>query len=104
VPEALNFGPDQEEPVSEVANLAVASWGPGASWVATAADLAIVETPELALDSSLAAGELGWRPIWSTPQAVDRTVAWWSDFFAGADPLGLCLRDIEAYERPDSAA
>jgi CDP-glucose 4,6-dehydratase len=104
VPESLNFGPDREEPVSEIADLAVGSWGGEASWVATAADLAIIETPELALDSTLAADELGWRPSWSTPEAVGRTVSWWSQFFAGADPNGLCLDDITAYERAGGAA
>lgn len=99
-PSAVNFGPDVEEAVYRVADIAAQLWGDGASWTATRPD-DMPETRLLALSSDLAERELGWTPNWTTEQAVGRTVTWWKALQAGADPIELCLRDIADYMSGD---
>lgn len=96
VPEALNFGPEREETVASVADLAVRYWGKGASWTATESG-DMQETRLLALDSDLARRTVGWTPTWSTDEAVRRTVHWWKRVQGGASPTSLCLGDISDF-------
>jgi CDP-glucose 4,6-dehydratase len=96
VPPALNFGPDSEESVAFVADLAASLWGSETRWVEDNSH-AIPENPNLALSSDLANRELGWSPTWDTRQAVGRTIQWWKDCLAGGDPVSLCHRDIATF-------
>lgn len=96
VPDAVNFGPDREETVAVVADLAAENWGAGAHWVVSEY-AAVPETPLLSLDSALAHRDLGWYPRWSTEEAVSRTIAWWKEAGAGAHAVELCLRDISDF-------
>ena len=96
VPGAINFGPAREHTVAEVADMAAASWGPGASWLPFGQSEGL-ETPLLALDSHLAETELGWVPTWPTDVAVERTISWWRAVLDGAGALDLCRRDIQDY-------
>jgi CDP-glucose 4,6-dehydratase len=98
VPEAVNFGPLTEERVAAVADMASISWGKPASWIHSP-DAGPPELPELALDSSLASRSLGWSATWATDEAVHRTVSWWKHRFDGKDAVGLCMADIDAYEK-----
>jgi CDP-glucose 4,6-dehydratase len=43
------------------------------------------EARRLALDSSLAARALGWRPVFDTPRAIAATAAWYAAWRDGAD-------------------
>lgn len=103
VPDALNFGPDQEEPVSVIADLAATFWGEGAAWEATQ-ESTTPETPLLALSSELAHQTLAWRPTWSTAEAVQRTIAWWKGIELGASPLYLCQTDITEFMSSQESA
>jgi CDP-glucose 4,6-dehydratase len=103
VPPAVNFGPQREEPVSVVADLAAAFWGEGASWT-TGGATGMKETPLLALDSELAYRTLGWQPTWGTAEAVGRTVAWWKQLRGGSSPYALCRADIEDFMSISRAA
>jgi CDP-glucose 4,6-dehydratase len=95
---AWNFGPEPEQAltVGAVAELFVRSWGQQASWQAAASDgPQAKEAKLLAVDSSLAQRELGWRPCWRSDQAVQRTAAWYRDYAAGAKADALVARDID---------
>jgi CDP-glucose 4,6-dehydratase len=96
VPDAVNFGPDQEESVEVVADLTALYWGDGAAWTRDRANT-MPETPLLALDSSLASRTLGWRPTWGTSAAISRTVGWWKANERGIHPIDLCLDDIRSF-------
>jgi len=77
--EAWNFGPgaDGAATVAELADLLVACWGQG-SWRTAPTDLgAPSESAWLALNSDKARRRLGWRPVFSLPDAVAMTVAWY---------------------------
>ena len=98
-PEALNFGPEKEESVEMVADLAATFWGAGASWKVQESDSPMAETPLLALSSELAHQALGWSPQWSTDEAVERTVAWWRGLGEGVPAVDLCLQDLQDFMR-----
>ena len=55
------------------------------------------ETAVLDVDSTRAQRELGWRPRWTTDEAVDRSAAWYRDFLAGERVDRLVERDLEDY-------
>jgi CDP-glucose 4,6-dehydratase len=96
VPDALNFGPEEERTVRYVADRAASCWGDGARWE-TVPGSVMVESPHLSLDSHLASTTLGWTPMLGTDEAVRLTVDWWKSAKRGASPLDLCLMDIADY-------
>lgn len=96
VPAAVNFGPEREESVAMVADLAARFWGGGAKWI-SGRDVEMPEAPVLALDSTLAHQSLGWRPTWGTEEATRRTVSWWRSILSGAEPAIRSLGDIKDF-------
>lgn len=74
---AFNFGPPPREvaTVSRCIDLLRAAW-PGVR-VEYAGGEHPPEAPQLSLDSSRAAAELGWRTIWPLERTLDETVAWY---------------------------
>jgi CDP-glucose 4,6-dehydratase len=101
VPPALNFGPQDDAPltVGDVSTLACAEWGPGASWITSSTNESTLhESPHLSLDSSAATKSLGWRPRWSQEEAVRRTVQWWKRVNSGSTPREAMYEDLEAFD------
>lgn len=96
--DAWNFGPalDDMQPVSALCDALCPALG--VQWTsderAQPAEAAI-----LRLDSSRAMLELGWRPRWSLPMALDAVAGWYGRFAAGEDARALTLEQIEAYEQ-----
>lgn len=94
-----NFGPGRDSfvEVGQVATLAAELWGCGAHW-----DLDDGNHPHeanlLALDSSKAQRELGWRNRLSFRDAVVWTVDWERRVHAGADALTVTQEQIAAFE------
>lgn len=97
---AWNFGPAQNQAmaVADVADIFVSTWGAGASW-ASAHNREDVkkESAMLMLDSSVARRELGWQPLWTSPEAVRRTAQWYRQYDEGALAAKLVQRDINDY-------
>lgn len=96
-----NFGPSGEDEwtVEAVVRTLCDTWGEGRYRVA--ADGGPHEAYRLRLDCAKANLELGWRPRWSVPRALEETVAWYQAFYRIRDPRrtrALCLDQIEAYE------
>jgi CDP-glucose 4,6-dehydratase len=53
------------------------------------------EASLLALDSTLAREILGWRPAWEVDETIERTAAWYRDFYRGDESaLALTMRQI----------
>jgi CDP-glucose 4,6-dehydratase len=55
------------------------------------------EAQLLALDSTLARDTLGWKPAWDVAETIDRTAAWYRDFYigktSGAEITGAQIAD-----------
>lgn len=93
-----NFGPSSADTlsVSDVADLMARQWGGGASWSATG-DPGPHEAGLLALDSTLARTELGWRPVLRAQEAVALTVDWEQSVARGEAPREALDRQVECY-------
>ena len=93
-----NFGPgaDSFVEVGQVATLAAELWGDGACW-----ELDHGKHPHeanlLALDTSKAQRELGWRNRLGFRSALTWTVDWERRVRAGADPLAVTQEQIAAF-------
>lgn len=94
-PHAVNFGPEREETVGTVADIAASAWGDSVSWTEVSGS-DMPETPLLSLNSQLAR-EIGWQPLWDTREAVVRTIDWWKSYFSGSPALDLCIRDLRHF-------
>ena len=68
----------------------------GLSWEADPAETP-PEAAHLALDSSAAERELGWRSRWSLPETLERIVDWHRAERAGADMRSFTLSQIEVF-------
>jgi CDP-glucose 4,6-dehydratase len=99
---AWNFGPTAEvgeKPVRWVVDRFIQEWGEG-SWIAPG------RTPEepheaqrLSLDSSKARQRLGWAPVWNAERAVQRTAAWYREYYrAPARARELVQDELRAYQ------
>ncbi len=86
---AYNFGPDAVATVDEVVRRFLRGLRVDANAVIRVERAAEHETAVLAVDSTRAKAELGWRARWDTSRAVDVTAAWYRDFAAGRSAARL---------------
>lgn len=96
---AWNFGPDERcrSTVGEVAGLAARYWGEQATVEPDAGSSHPHEAALLTLDSAFARRALGWKPLWSLEQAVERTVSWQRAWKRGEDMNRVSVDHIRAY-------
>lgn len=97
---AWNFGPDPVfAPVRDVVARLATAWGGDCRWAVEAqTGPQPHEAGLLAVDSTRARRDLGWRPAWDFDTAVARTAGWYRDFCTGAKPAGaLVAADIDAF-------
>lgn len=103
----FNFGPnaEAERSVQELIDCWQATW-PDAMQVHSEPQPAYGEATRLRLDHSLAAQELGWRPVWDFQQTVAHTAAWYRERHERrADAvrmLNFTLEQIKTYHREAS--
>ena len=93
---AWNFGPDGEMNVLEVLQIAREIW-PKVQWE-------IDDTPThphmvylLKIDSTESRKLLGWNPVWTMQQAVERTIIWYRTYYI-TEEIRSSL-DIKDYEK-----
>jgi CDP-glucose 4,6-dehydratase len=103
--QAWNLGPADSEitTVDALARLLIQEWGRG-EIRHEAAGRNPHEATALTLDCTKAARHLGWKGIWPIREAVKHTVAWYKQYYAGADMHELTRRQIGAYCTAASAA
>jgi len=94
-----NVGPPEADakPVAWIADCLASSWGEGATWI-LAEGAHPYEARHLALNSTKAFVELGWRPSWDTETTLDRSVAWYKAHLNGRNDMrGISLDQIDAH-------
>jgi CDP-glucose 4,6-dehydratase len=102
--EPWNFGSRVEDarPVGEVVELASKAWG-DARWHVAERSGDWPENPVLRLSSEKAIARLGWSPVWSVGEAVERAVRWYQNCshadVSTSTVEDACREDLAAYER-----
>ena len=100
-----NFGPHiTSTRVDELVNIFSDSWGPEAQGGYRIEPSELHETHLLEIESSRAARELDWEPLWDVTTSVQKTAEWYRDRAAGRDAAELMARDLEAFETPAASA
>jgi CDP-glucose 4,6-dehydratase len=97
--EAWNFGPEQDDArsVEWIINDLFQEI-PHAAWHI---DTSVQphEANTLKLDNTKARTRLGWLPRWHLTEALNRTMSWHQAWRQGQDMAGVCLEQIQAYEK-----
>jgi len=97
--EGWNLGPDIEKGYSvlDVVKLVARFWGSGSYQITP--DASSPEAGLLQLDTSKAWYRLGWRPIYSTKETLEKTIAWYKLFYddSSADMTEFSVRMIREY-------
>ena len=94
----FNFGPPPHEAatVREVVEMAVNAYGKGeVTW--GDGSRGPHEAGLLKLEIAKAQATLGFQPVWSLPEAVERTVLWYKRQSSGEDARRLCEADMEDF-------
>jgi CDP-glucose 4,6-dehydratase len=80
--DAFNFGPADTDALSvgEIADMVKRRWYT-ARFTFPEGQTGPHEARFLKLDCSRARARLGWKPVWSVDQAVERTVVWYRDYY-----------------------
>jgi CDP-glucose 4,6-dehydratase len=96
---AFNFGPghDANRTVEELVRAFLQHW-PG-EWEDRSEPGAVHEAGLLQLATDKAHALLGWEPVWSFCEAVQRTAEWYRRAAEGADHRGLVAQQLEDYGR-----
>jgi len=93
---AFNFGPPVEDvlPVEEIIRRSKEYWPKVESRVVVL-DKAPHEARSLTLDCSKARLVLGWSPVWDFNAALERTIAWYREYYSTKKVLSE--KDLECY-------
>jgi CDP-glucose 4,6-dehydratase len=97
---AWNFGPreDDAQSVKKVVDLLISAWGAPATWVQDAASHPH-EAQTLKLDITKAYENLGWKPLWSLDEAINKIVQWQHAYQAKQDMRAFSLEQIQSYNQ-----
>jgi CDP-glucose 4,6-dehydratase len=94
---SYNFGPDEESlSVCNVAKIALNAWNDSDLTIFESEnEISNFESLTLELDSSLAARELNWSPLWTQEEAIRSTLLWWKSVQSKQkSPLEACSEEI----------
>ena len=97
---AWNFGPTAEDArtVGWVVGRLAEHWGGAFAWEADG-EQGPPEAGHLALDSSRAARELGWRPAWDLDRALESVARWHEACRGGADARQTTVSQIGQFDQ-----
>jgi CDP-glucose 4,6-dehydratase len=98
---AWNFGPTSGDArtVGWMVQRLAEHWGGALRWEVDRGDPGPPEAAHLALDSSKAARELGWRPSWDLGQALASVVQWHEAVRRGEDAKQTTVGQIERFDQ-----
>ncbi len=94
-----NFGPNDEDakPVQWIIEQMTSRWGGDATWIQDNGKHPH-EVSYLKLDISKAKNQLGWKPVWSLDQALEKVIDWHKAWLSDGDMRSLCEQQIAAYQ------
>ena len=97
--EGWNFGPNEQDvkPVEWILDKMVSKW-PNSSWELDKGS-SPHEADFLKLDISKAKFKLGWNPLWSLSDTLEKIVNWHQAWLNQEDMQTVCLEEIEEYTK-----
>ena len=97
--EGWNFGPNEQDvkPVEWILDKMVSKW-PNSSWELDKGS-SPHEADFLKLDISKAKFKLGWNPLWSLSDTLEKIVNWHQAWLNEEDMQTVCLEEIEEYTK-----
>jgi CDP-glucose 4,6-dehydratase len=95
-PKSINFGPEESLSVFEIINLFETEFNRKIE--IKIHESQIPENPWLALNSSLAAKQLGWHPKFSPAEAVKQTADWYVKFANDVNARQLMSAEISTFK------
>jgi CDP-glucose 4,6-dehydratase len=100
--EAWNFGPDESDakPVKWIVEKLIDKWNNSKGFLIEN-NINPHEAKYLKLDCSKAKEFLGWKPIWSLNDALNKIVEWTIGYNEKRNIQELCLKQIEEFENSD---
>jgi CDP-glucose 4,6-dehydratase len=104
-PAAVNFGPRDEDarPVGWIVERLAELWPGGIELAASGEQAPPPEAHLLKLDSSLAAAELGWAPVWDLDRGLRAVVDWFVAYADRDDVRKVALDQIGEHEAAQCA-
>ncbi|RCX16883.1 CDP-glucose 4,6-dehydratase [Anaerobacterium chartisolvens] len=95
---SYNFGPNDTCCITtgELVGMFCRKWGAGQTWESTGID-GPHEASLLKLDCSKAKAALGWKPVWTIHDAVDKTVEWYRSWHQKQDMAELTSLQIYSF-------
>jgi CDP-glucose 4,6-dehydratase len=85
-------------PVSRLADAFCAAWGDSAKWLNVLDPAAPYESAFLSLNIEKAVQVMGWKPRWSTIEAITKTALWYRNCAKPSFNAGeACALDIQNY-------
>ena len=96
--EGWNFGPKEgnARPVKDIADYFASNWSSSARYEIEE-DISMHEAHYLKLDCSKAKSKLGWEPILTFDETLNRTIDWYKARLQGANMHDYCLSEINDY-------
>jgi CDP-glucose 4,6-dehydratase len=97
--EGWNFGPNEQDvkPVDWILDKMISKW-PNSSW-----ELDKSSSPHeagfLKLDISKAKSKLGWSPLWSLSDTLEKIVNWHQAWLNKEDMQAVCVAEIKEYTK-----
>ncbi len=98
--QGFNIGPEEGHvlTVGEIASMAVKFYGKGKVEIRKKDNLH--EANLLMLDINKAKRVLGWKPVYTAEQAVEKTIEWYKLFYSGREDMSaFTLSQIKDYEK-----
>lgn len=95
---AYNFGPNISDTLSveDMVQKSIQFWGNG-EYMIDENQNNFHEAGLLKLDITRSLTELSWKPIFTAEIAIQRTIDWYKNYYAGANAASLLEADIEFY-------
>jgi CDP-glucose 4,6-dehydratase len=93
---AWNFGPSyiKNINVQKLVELIIREWGSGQSEVASRSEKnAFHEASYLMLDISKSVTKLGWKPVYDFDEAIQKTVAWYKNYYKKREDMNTFSRE-----------
>ncbi|MGN1109854.1 MAG: CDP-glucose 4,6-dehydratase [Oscillospiraceae bacterium] len=95
--DCYNIGPDESISNERLVELFCSAWGKEDSWVNINNTDSPYEADKLELDCTKIRNVLQWKPLWTTEEAVQKSVEWSKAYINGENTMVIMEKQIREY-------